>query len=156
MTTMTGGLVEIGFAPCYSVARLSFRRPGLLRQRKEATLLQWLRHAFAVETPGPVEPTPRQRELVERLCREVVRRRMTMPAQMMLETCRPLGYVGSQALVFFSPLITAIADSTAADDLAGFLEQRGSIDWLCQRLEELEEEATASNAEAAGKPGEND
>ncbi|MCA9115729.1 MAG: hypothetical protein KDA79_11640 [Planctomycetaceae bacterium] len=105
-------------------------------------MLQWLKHAFAVEPPGPAVPAEgRQRELLEKLCREVVRRRMTVPAQFALETCRPLRFAGSQALLFFSPLVSAVSDSSAPADLAAFLERRGSIDWICQRLDQLEQEA---------------
>jgi hypothetical protein len=97
----------------------------------------WLRHAFAIEPDGPIEPTEAQKSVVELLCRQVVARGMTTPAILFLETVRPLNYVSSQVLQFFRPVLTVVADPAACRDLAEFLEHRGSIDYLCRRIEEL-------------------
>jgi hypothetical protein len=99
--------------------------------------LSWLKHAFAVETSSVAEPTPAQRAVVERLCQIVVSRGMAAPALLFLESARPLGYLGSQALHFFAPVISALGDAGAARELATFLEHRGAIDYLCQRIEAL-------------------
>ena len=50
-----------------------------------------LRHAFAVEKTGEIEPSEDQKEVVDKVCRAVVRRRMTVPALMALEMSRPRG-----------------------------------------------------------------
>ena len=42
--------------------------------------MQWLKGAFAVDPPGPAEPTERQLQVVDKVCREVARRRLTTPA----------------------------------------------------------------------------
>jgi hypothetical protein len=101
-------------------------------------LVTWLKHAFAVDPPGPAEPTERQREIIDQLCREVVRRGMTTPALMALEMSRPLNYLGAQALVFLRPFIAAVTDADGHRHLAEFLEHRGSVEYLCRRIEELE------------------
>ena len=113
--------------------------------------MEWLKHAFAVEPPGPVEPTEEQRPVVERVCGEVVRRGLTTPAIMALEMSRPLNFVGSQALHFFSPIISALTDAQGHKQFAEFLEHRGSIEYLCRRIEELEAERR-SGASDGGKP----
>lgn len=105
--------------------------------------MNWLKHAFAVEPPGPAEPTPEQRVIVDRICREIVRRHMTTPALLMLEMSRPLNYVGSQAMHFFSPLINTLTDARGHEHFAAFLEQRGSIEFLCRQIERWEDEAAA-------------
>jgi hypothetical protein len=97
--------------------------------------MKWLKHAFALSDGESAEPTASQREAIDRILQEVVRRRMTVPAVMLLETCRPLNYVGSQLLVFFSPLMKIALGTQAQDDFARFLERRGSIDYLLDRLE---------------------
>lgn len=102
--------------------------------------MKWLRHAFAVEPEGPLEPSDAQREVVERLCRSVVRRGLTAPALMFLEMSRPLSYVGSQTMHFFAPLVSAVTDAEGYRQFAAFLEHRGSIGYLCRRLEALEAE----------------
>jgi hypothetical protein len=104
--------------------------------------MQWLRHAFAVDPPGPAEPTAAQHAIAERLVREIVRRRMSTPALLFLEACRPLNMLGAQALHFLQPLISAVADGDAPRHFAEFLERRGSVDWLCRRIEEIESEGT--------------
>jgi hypothetical protein len=101
-------------------------------------VMGWLKHAFAVEPPGPAEPTPPQAEVAEKLCNEVVRRHLTTPALTFLEMSRPLNFIGAQAMHFFAPLIGALTDAEGHRHFAAFLEQRGSIDYLCRRIEELE------------------
>lgn len=103
-------------------------------------LLDALKHAFAVESSDPIEPTDEQTPVVERLCREIVRRRMTVPALMFLEMSRPLGYLASQAIHFFTPLIAAVTDAQGHKHLAAFLERRQSVEYLCRRIEQLEAE----------------
>jgi hypothetical protein len=95
-----------------------------------------LRHAFAVEKPGAVEPTDAQRRVVERVVAEVRRRGLTTPAIVFLEMSRPLNYVSAQAMHFFQPIVAAILDTAAYDHFTEFLEHRGSIEYLVARLEE--------------------
>ncbi len=108
--------------------------------------MNWLKYAFAIEDPKDFEPSPRQRQIVDRICHEVVRRQMTTPALLALETCRPLNFVGSQLIHFFAPFISALSESDAHQQFAQFLEHRGSIEFLCQRIETLETEAGQQRA----------
>jgi hypothetical protein len=48
---------------------------------------------------------------------------------------RPLNFIGSQALHFFTPLISVVTDAEGYRAFCAFLEQRGSIDYFCQRIE---------------------
>lgn len=103
-------------------------------------MFHWLKHAFALEPPGPAEPTEPQRAAIDRVLRLVVARELTTPALMFLESVRPLNYLSAQTLHFFSPFVSALGDARAWDEFAQFLERRGAIDFLCQRLEELDRE----------------
>ena len=98
---------------------------------------QWLAHAFAVERPGDFAPTDEQQRIADRICREIIQRDMVTLAILSLETCRPLNYIGSQAIHFFSPFLSFLVAAKSQKIFADFLEQRGSIEWLCQRLETL-------------------
>ncbi len=100
--------------------------------------MQWLKHAFAVDTPASAEPDAEERLVVDRLCEEVVRRRLTTPALLYLEVARPLGYLGSQAMHFFRPIVGVLFNTRGYNRFARYLERRGSIDHICQRLDELE------------------
>ncbi len=116
---------------------------------------KWLAHAFAVERPEDFAPTVEQQQIADRICREIIRRDMVTLAILTLETCRPLNYIGSQAIHFFTPLLSILVDPRAQKIFADFLEQRGSIEWLCQRLEFLsktKQEDQSSSTDAAPAP----
>ncbi|HID22765.1 MAG TPA: hypothetical protein EYP14_10240 [Planctomycetaceae bacterium] len=100
--------------------------------------MQWLKHAFAVEPPGAAEPTEREREVVDRLCQAIVRRRLTPAAVVFLEMARPLNFLGAQALHFFMPFVSAVTDADGPSLFAAFLEKRGSIEYITRRLEQWE------------------
>ena len=104
--------------------------------------MRWLSRAFAVEPPGPTEPSDEQRAVVDRVCREVVRRQLVTPALMFLEMSRPLNYITAQTLHFFAPFVSIVAGGHGHRHFAAFLEQRGSIEYMVRRIEELEAETT--------------
>ena len=104
---------------------------------------KWLKHAFAIDSPGPMIPNEMQRALAEKICRAIVRRRLTAPALFTLEMSRPLNYVSAQFLHFLQPFVTVLANKEEYQNLTLFLEQRGSIDYLCGRIEALEAASTA-------------
>lgn len=107
----------------------------------------WLSHAFAVEKPGDIDPSPHQREIVDRLCKEVARRQMATPALLALEMSRPLNGLSAATMHMFQPIIAAVMSTDSYEQFALFLEHRGSIDYLCQRIEHFEKERKASNDE---------
>ena len=78
--------------------------------------------------------------MVERLALEVVRRHLTTPALIVLEACSPLNFVSAQALHYFQPLISSFGDMRAYDEFATFIAQRGSVDYIRERIEALERE----------------
>ena len=120
------------------------------------------KHAFAIDK-GPTEPTERQIELVDMVCRAVVRRGLIVPALLAVEMGRPLNFVASQAMHFFQPIVSVILDGPSITEFASFLEQRGSIEYLCQRLEhwnqvgpDFEDKTSQTPAENHGPPDESD
>ena len=102
--------------------------------------MQWLRHAFAIDPPGPAQPDPAERILVDKICSEVVRRRLTTPALLLLEMSRPLNYVSAQFLHFLQPFLSVLGNTADADRFARFLERRGSIEYIADRIEALDAE----------------
>ena len=110
-------------------------------------MMRWLKHAFAVDPPGPVEPTPEQQAAIDAVCRQVVKRHLTTPSLLFLEMSRPLNYVGSQAMHFFAPFLSVLTQRQGHRHFAAFLEHRGSIEYLCRRIEELEADAARQEVE---------
>ncbi|MCP3860271.1 MAG: hypothetical protein GY728_10135 [Phycisphaeraceae bacterium] len=108
-----------------------------------------IRHAFAIEDAADFEPTDREAAAAEKVCREVVRRRMTVPAVMLLEMSRPLNYLGAQALHFFQPFGTVLIEPGSWETFANFLERRGSVEYLARLIEDAEaEHAEAGKADS--------
>ncbi len=100
--------------------------------------MRWLKHAFAVDPTGPVQPTAEQQAAVDAVCRQIVKRHLTTPSLLFLEMSRPLNYVGAQMLHFFGPFLSVLTNRKGHQHFAAFLEHRGAIDYLCRRIEELE------------------
>lgn len=107
--------------------------------------MSWIKHAFALDD-GKGGPTPEQKEVVEKVCRQVVRRGLTTPALVSLEVFRPLNYVGSQAMHFFRPIVNIVLDGEGYRHFAEFLETRDSVEYLRERLEAIEDETQKAEA----------
>lgn len=97
------------------------------------------------------ELTPEERDgLLERAAEAVVRRRLEVPAVLLLELHRPLTYLGSQALVLFTPLLGPAVGVETLQKLAKLLEERENLDRLIDRIETLAREGQASGGSASG------
>ena len=88
------------------------------------------------------ELTPEDDELLERITSAVVRFRMTVPAIFLLESSKPLNFVGSQFLHFLSPIAHSVLDARELDRLAALLERRDTIEVLIRRIEAAETAAS--------------
>lgn len=120
----------------------------------EFEVFAWMKHAFAVDTPGPITPNDHQREIIDRLLRAVIQRGLFSPAVMALESGRNLNFLASQVMVFFEPLVRVLLRTDEYREFARFLERRGSIDYLVDRLDAL---VDASSGETdAGETADHD
>ncbi len=80
--------------------------------------------------------TEEERAFLDELADGIVRRRLTPAALFFLESMKPLGYVGSQMMIFLRPMISVVWTNPARwDRLHAILEKRGSIELLLRRLE---------------------
>jgi hypothetical protein len=103
----------------------------------------WLAHAFSVPTAKDFVPTSVEIGLVDRLCLELSRRRLTLPASVLLESFRPLGFVASQGVWISYPWFAALFDAQGLKTLGDLLERPGAIDWMLERLAADTEEPAA-------------
>jgi hypothetical protein len=106
---------------------------------RRTRLKGWWANAFALDS-GPLEPTPEERELVERLAGFVVRRRLAAPALLALESGRPLSFLGSQVLAFLAPFATTVFSPTEYERFAAFLERQQSVDALMEAIVRQEDQ----------------
>ena len=95
-------------------------------------IIEGFKHAFATEGEKLEDCDT---DLIRKLADYVVRRNMSVPAIMLLESVRPLNYVGSQAMVFFKPIISRFFTSAEYDKLTTILERREVIDLLIKEIE---------------------
>lgn len=77
---------------------------------------------------------------IERLAGEVVARHMAAPAIVLLESSKPLTFVGSQTLVFFDPIISMVGLFKDRDRYREILEDRARVEQLITAIERLEED----------------
>ncbi len=104
-----------------------------------------LRHAFAVPEDPPL--SEEEHRWLDLIAEKVVRRRLTAPAVFLLQSAKPLNYVGSQVLVFFRPIISVVFPPEKCDQAADLLSRRQSIEALLQKIEEHD---AAESARAGG------
>jgi hypothetical protein len=80
--------------------------------------------------------TEDERRLLDELADGIARRRLTSAAMFFLESVKPMGYVGSQMMLFLRPMVSVVwSNPTRWDQLQQVLEKRGSIELLLRRLE---------------------
>jgi len=79
--------------------------------------------------------TPEDERLLDRIAAGIVRWEMTVPAVFLLESSKPLSFVGSQFLHFLSPIIHTIVDARELDRFALMLEKRETVEELIVRIE---------------------
>jgi hypothetical protein len=89
--------------------------------------------------PRSFEPEEVRDELVEYVAREIQLRGLTTPAVMFLEASRPYRPLGSQAMLFFDPVLRGVFGGDLAEVQRLMADETG-IERLIERLEEMDEE----------------
>ncbi|OFZ26683.1 MAG: hypothetical protein A2381_16970 [Bdellovibrionales bacterium RIFOXYB1_FULL_37_110] len=103
-----------------------------LEQIKEA-----LGHAFKI-TDGQEDMTKEDFDLLFKLSGFVVKRKLSVPAVMFLETLRPLNVVGSSMMSFFKPMLGHFFNNAEYTRLERILERRCSVGCLIDAIEKCE------------------
>jgi hypothetical protein len=81
-------------------------------------------------------------DLVEFVAREIQLRGMTTSAVMFLEASRPYRPLGSQAMLFFDPVLRALFGGDL-EEAQRLLADDAGIERLIERLEEMDEDIHA-------------
>ena len=81
----------------------------------------------------------RREEVLTKIAQKVVDLRLTPVAVVMLESSKPLSFVGSQLMVFFQPIVTSLFPFRQYDEVAALLEERANVEALLQKIEKLED-----------------
>jgi len=94
----------------------------------------------------------RQKELIEKLARKIVEMRLTAPAIFLLESSKPLSFLGSQALVFLQPVVQAVFPFKEYQEIAVMLEERENVEKLIVAIERLDAGEPASEKKDKSTP----
>lgn len=89
--------------------------------------------------------------MLDRLAELTVSHRMAVPAILLLESMKPLSFLGSQALLFFEPMVRAFFSLPDYDRVAALLERRDSVEALLVRIEAKDEQARHDEREAKAR-----
>lgn len=81
---------------------------------------------------------------------------MSVPVSFSLELFRPLNFIGAQAMHVLAPFVALSGPAENYRQFAAFLEKRGSIDYLLQRIEELQRQSEGPSAEAIAPKNSNE
>ena len=82
--------------------------------------------------------TPEQDEVLEKVAKKVVEKRMTVPALMFIESVKPLNFIGSQVMVFFEPIVQTIFDFKGYTTFREAIEDRENVEILMQKIEKYD------------------
>lgn len=96
--------------------------------------------AFKVNVEEDYTFSDEEVTLLENLARAIKKRGLTTPAILFLESFKPMSFVGSQVMVFFRPIVSAITDTTTYEKYTEILSRRGSIDRFLEIIEKQESE----------------
>lgn len=83
-------------------------------------------------------PEDEQHALLEKFAQWIVRRNLTTPAILFLETGKPLNFLGSQLLIAFSPFVQAFFKGEQYHKIALILEKDENVELLLQLIEQSE------------------
>jgi hypothetical protein len=94
-------------------------------------------HSSSSPKPDPRDTKipPEEDEVLEKAAQKVVQWKMAVPAILFLESVKPLNYIGSQALVFFEPIVQSVFSIKDYDTFRSALEKRESIELLLRKIE---------------------
>ena len=88
-----------------------------------------LSHAFSTKSEAEVF-TIEDLALLERVADAVVKRGMTAPATVFLESLGPMNFLGSQALYFLAPIVEWALNAKEIEHAARLLERRDTVSRL--------------------------
>jgi len=82
-------------------------------------------------------PMERREAIIEAVAKRVVSMGLSVPAILFLEMHKPVSFLASQAVTFFSPVFAAFFGFARMNETAAFLRKRENIEALVEKIEEL-------------------
>ncbi len=82
----------------------------------------------------------REIELIEKVAKFIVERKLAPAALMTIESLRPLNFLGSQIMIFVAPFAQILFKAKEYQEFAVLIEKDENINHLLNRIDELDEE----------------
>jgi len=82
--------------------------------------------------------TPEQDEVLDKVAKKVVQKRMTVPALMFIESVKPLNFIGAQLMVFFEPIVQSLFEFKSYNIFREAIENRDNVEILMQKIEKYD------------------
>ena len=79
-------------------------------------------------------------QLIEKLAKFVVERKMAPAAILAIESLKPLNFIGSQLMHTVSPFAEVFFNAASYQEVAALFEKREYVEQLVRRIDELDEE----------------
>lgn len=89
--------------------------------------------------------------LLDNLAKKIVKYNLAVPGIIFFESTKYLNRIGSQFLVFSSPIVDTILPKIEVEKYAALLEKRSSVEYLLDKIEELENEKRKEKAQKKKK-----
>lgn len=91
--------------------------------------------------------------LVAKIAKAIVEREMTVPAIMLIESVKPLSFLGNQLLIFLNPIVSLVISSKDYYTFVRMIEDRDNLEKLLVAIEEENARVDAARkAERAARP----
>ena len=88
----------------------------------------------AFKIPEPPEPTPAEKQLLDKLAEKVRRRGMGDVAAFTLEGTRPMHGLGAQGIKFLEPMLAMAFSKEEVEKYKALLENRKAVDYFVEKL----------------------
>ena len=86
------------------------------------------------------EITDQEKEAISRIARKIIDSGFVTPAVFFLELVKPLSLLGSHALVFFGPILTAFIRQDKYYRATELLEDPQNVEFLISEIERIDKE----------------
>ncbi len=86
-----------------------------------------------------------EKEAITRIAQKIIDRGFVTPAVFFLELMKPFSLLGSHALVFFGPIITAFIRQDKYYRATELLEDPKNVEFLISEIERIDEENKLNN-----------
>jgi hypothetical protein len=98
--------------------------------------MKWWEKVGIGEEILPEDVSPEERKsILKKVSDEIVKRRLTVPAIFLLESCSPLNFIGSQAMIALEPFVRAIFDFPDYRKFALLMESDQNVKELIDMIE---------------------